>query len=153
MDWSLINVSASSRTTMMTNHSHQHHIHHYTTPIVRFRRHLHFNEAGLYYVAMIIDFLLRTTWSLKLSSHLYVKRLEGSIFMMELLEVVRRWVWVIFRMESEWVKRTMGSLPTDNGNILVMDSINNTGNNNVATSKLTPIREEEDDGNEDNAAK
>ncbi|KAG2225329.1 hypothetical protein INT45_005573, partial [Circinella minor] len=150
MDWSLINVSASSRTTMMTSHAHQHHIRHYTTPIVRFRRHFHFNEAGLYYAAMIIDFLLRTTWSLKIGSHLYARRLAGSIFMMQLLEVVRRWVWVIFRMESEWVKRTMASLPTDNSTMLAMDPINNTGNTSGATSKLMPIREEEDDDNEDN---
>ncbi|KAI9252395.1 EXS family-domain-containing protein [Phascolomyces articulosus] len=152
VDWNLINISASPRTTM-THHGHQHHLHHYTTPIVRFRRHLHFNESGPYYAAMMIDFILRTTWSLKLSSHLYVKRLEGSIFMMELLEVIRRWVWVIFRMESEWVKRTMGSLPTDNSNLFAMDPLGNNNGGNTATSKLMPIREEDDDETEDPTTK
>ncbi|KAI9498358.1 EXS family-domain-containing protein [Zychaea mexicana] len=149
VDWNLINVATSSRTAMMTNHAHQHHYLHYTMPIVRFRRHLHFNDAGPYFAAMVIDLILRTTWSLKLSSHLYVKRLEGSIFMMELLEVIRRWVWVIFRMESEWVKRTLGTLPTDNATVLAMDTLGNSANSS-SQSKLMPIREEEDDDDDDN---
>ena len=128
MDWSLINITTTSPRT------------HQQTPIVRFRRHLHFNDPIWYYAAMTLDFVLRTTWSLKLSSHLYVKRLEGSIFTMELLEVFRRWVWVIFRMENEWVKRSTASLPTDNPVLLSMESLHNS-------SKLMTIREEDgDDG-------
>ncbi|RUP50329.1 EXS-domain-containing protein, partial [Jimgerdemannia flammicorona] len=76
-----------------------------TAPYLRVRTTLHFSEPSVYYLAVLVDFLLRTTWSLKLSSHLYIAQLEGSIFLMELLEVTRRWVWVFFRMESEWVKR------------------------------------------------
>jgi EXS family len=63
---------------------------------------------------MLIDFVLRTTWSLKLSSHLSVKQLEGSIIIMEFLEIFRRWIWVFFRFESEWVKRSQVVLPRTN---------------------------------------
>jgi len=30
--------------------------------------------------------------------------LEGGIFTMEVLEVFRRWVWIFFRVETEWVR-------------------------------------------------
>ncbi|KAG0185837.1 protein-ER retention protein [Apophysomyces sp. BC1034] len=61
---------------------------------------------------MMVDFLLRTTWSLKFSSHVYIRKLEGSVFLIGLLEVFRRWIWVIFRMENEWVRRHQGVLPS-----------------------------------------
>ncbi|KAI8139693.1 EXS family-domain-containing protein [Fennellomyces sp. T-0311] len=145
VDWNLVHLATESHTTVSTNQAHQHHYHHHSSPIVRIRRQLQFNDSGPYYAAMVIDFLLRTTWSLKLSSHLYVQRLEGSIFVMELLEVIRRWVWVIFRMESEWVKRTMASLPTDNTNLLNMEQLGSTS----TPSKLMTIREEDDDDDTD----
>lgn len=131
MDWSLIKVT---RTTTTGSNQQQP-----SSFVVRFRKHLHFSEPVWYFGAMVIDFVLRTTWSLKLSSHLYVKRLEGSIFMMEFLEVIRRWVWVIFRMENEWVKRSHTTLPSSSLDDLIhMDTL---GNN----SKLMPIREEDED--------
>ncbi|KAI8577416.1 hypothetical protein K450DRAFT_252325 [Umbelopsis ramanniana AG] len=86
-------------------------------PLLRFRRHLHFSHRILYVGAMLIDFVLRTTWSLKLSSHLSIKQLEGSIIIMEFLEIFRRWIWVFFRLESEWVKRSQVILPRINEDI------------------------------------
>ncbi len=57
----------------------------------------------MYYGAIIIDLLLRCTWSFKLSPHLdHFNDLEGGIFLMELLEVFRRWMWIFFRVETEW---------------------------------------------------
>ena len=45
----------------------------------------------------------RMTWSVKLSPHLHhINELEGGIFFMETLEVVRRWIWISFRLEAEW---------------------------------------------------
>ena len=45
----------------------------------------------MYYGAIFIDLMLRCTWSLKLSPHLdHFNDLEGSIFIMEFLEVLRR---------------------------------------------------------------
>jgi hypothetical protein len=85
-------------------------------PLLRFRRHLHFSHRIYYVGAMLIDFILRTTWSLKLSSHLSIKKLEGSILLMEFFEIFRRWVWVFFRLESEWVKRAQYALPRSQSN-------------------------------------
>ena len=60
----------------------------------------------MYYGAIIIDLMLRCTWSLKLSPHLdHFNDLEGGIFVMEFLEVLRRWMWIFFRVETEWGKR------------------------------------------------
>jgi hypothetical protein len=33
-----------------------------------------------------------------------VNELEGGIFFMETLEVIRRWIWIFFRFEAEWSK-------------------------------------------------
>lgn len=66
---------------------------------------MHFHTKEIYYVAIIIDLTLRCTWSLKLSPHLdHFNDLEGGIFAMELLEVFRRFIWVFFRVETEWSK-------------------------------------------------
>jgi hypothetical protein len=52
-----------------------------------------------------MDLMLRCTWSFKLSPHLdHFNDLEGGIFVMELLEVLRRWIWIFFRVETEWGK-------------------------------------------------
>lgn len=67
------------------------------------RRHTHFHAKEMYYGAIIIDLMLRCTWSFKLSPHLdHFNDLEGGIFLMELLEVFRRWMWIFFRVETEW---------------------------------------------------
>ncbi|KAI9809704.1 MAG: hypothetical protein M1825_000136 [Sarcosagium campestre] len=73
------------------------------------RRHLHFHTPQLYYTVIGIDLLLRCTWSFKLSPHLdHFNDLEGGIFVMELLEVLRRWIWIFFRVETEWVRNNRG---------------------------------------------
>ena len=55
------------------------------------RRHTHFHTREMYYGAIVIDLMLRCTWSLKLSPHLdHFNDLEGSVFIMEFLEVLRR---------------------------------------------------------------
>ena len=78
------------------------------------RRHTHFHTRQMYYGAIIIDFLLRCTWSLKLSPHLdHWNDLEGSIFVMECLEVLRRWLWIFFRVETEWVRTNRGPPPDE----------------------------------------
>lgn len=66
---------------------------------------LYFSSKHLYYIAILIDYLLRFSWSIKMSSHWYeVTDREGGLFVLSLLEVFRRWVWIFFRVESEWVK-------------------------------------------------
>ncbi|KAF1984516.1 EXS-domain-containing protein [Aulographum hederae CBS 113979] len=72
------------------------------------RRHRYFHADNLYYTAMVIDLFLRCTWSFKLSPHLdHFNDLEGGIFTMEVLEVFRRWMWIFFRVETEWGRSQM----------------------------------------------
>ncbi|KAI9238271.1 MAG: EXS family-domain-containing protein [Podila humilis] len=85
-DWSLIQVQPARRFGM--------------------RSFLHYEDPVFYYMAVILDFLLRTTWMLKLVSNIQIEEYEGGVFTMECLEVLRRWIWVLFRMESEMVKRS-----------------------------------------------
>lgn len=64
------------------------------------RPELHFSETAVYYLAIFVDLALRFTWSLKLSSKLHtISEIESGVFMMEVLELLRRWMWVFFRME------------------------------------------------------
>ena len=59
----------------------------------------------VYHLFTIIDLVLRFTWSLKLSSHLHtISEIESGVFMMEALELFRRWMWVFVRVEWEAVK-------------------------------------------------
>lgn len=69
------------------------------------RRRILVGPPALYYLVIALDLLLRCTWSLKLSPHLgRIADWEGSIFVIELLEVFRRWVWIFFRVETEWIR-------------------------------------------------
>jgi len=76
------------------------------------RRRLLFGDALIYYIAILINFILRFTWSLKLSSHLHnVTDMESGIFVMEALEVLRRWVWVFLRVEWEVLRKQESVTP------------------------------------------
>ncbi|KAJ9668723.1 protein-ER retention protein [Coniosporium apollinis] len=78
------------------------------------RRHRYFHTPEIYYGVIIVDLLLRCTWSFKLSPHLdHFNDLEGGIFLMEILEVFRRWLWIFFRVETEWVRNNRGPAPDD----------------------------------------
>ncbi|RCH79468.1 protein-ER retention protein, partial [Rhizopus stolonifer] len=116
MDWNLITIS-----------QHQ---------TIQIRRQLYFSQPVYYLMAVCLDFLLRITWSFKLSSHLLIRHLDSSIFLLELMEVFRRWVWVMFRMENEWVKKVYSSLP----NTLRLDRLDRKSPSGL----LSPIVEEED---------
>ncbi|KAF8608987.1 EXS-domain-containing protein [Ceratobasidium sp. AG-I] len=70
------------------------------------RDNLLFRDSLVYYLVIFLNLFLRFTWSLKLSTHLdTVEELESSIFLIEALEVTRRWVWVFFRVEWEAIKK------------------------------------------------
>ena len=58
-----------------------------------------------YPFAVFANLVLRLTWSLKLSSHLHAQ-VSGALlfFWLELAELLRRWLWVFFRVEWECVK-------------------------------------------------
>lgn len=73
------------------------------------RRHRYFADEKIYYAVVLLDFVLRCTWSFKLSPHLdHFNDMEQGIFCMEVLEVFRRWVWIFFRVEAEWVRNNSG---------------------------------------------
>jgi len=75
----------------------------------------------LYPVVILLNLILRLTWSVKLSSHLHHTTSSTSlgedsdsgfyvpgaavIFWIEVAELFRRWVWVFFRVEWECVKK------------------------------------------------
>ncbi|BEJ15597.1 hypothetical protein CspHIS471_0502020 [Cutaneotrichosporon sp. HIS471] len=62
-------------------------------------------DPAVYYLFTVLDFVLRLTWSLELSSHLHViSDIESGVFLMEALELVRRWMWVFIRVEWEAVR-------------------------------------------------
>ncbi|RVD81070.1 uncharacterized protein DFL_008947 [Arthrobotrys flagrans] len=64
-----------------------------------------FPVPGVYYAAIFLDGLLRLTWSLKLSPHLdRYGDLELGIFVLQFLEIFRRWLWIFFRVETEWTR-------------------------------------------------
>lgn len=65
---------------------------------------LHFGTKKLYYTATLINALLRTSWTYKLSTHL--RHNETTNFTIALLEVVRRFQWIFFRIETEWRRVT-----------------------------------------------
>ncbi|GAA5973988.1 hypothetical protein JCM11641_008197 [Rhodosporidiobolus odoratus] len=72
----------------------------------------------IYYLAIFLDLLLRFTWSLKLSPHLHsAQEVEAGVFVVELMEVIRRWMWVYLRVEWEAVRKGAGSEPASLGEI------------------------------------
>lgn len=78
------------------------------------RERLVFREPNLYYGVIALDLLLRCTWSMKLSPHLNrFSDWESGIFVIELLEVFRRWVWIFFRVETEWIRNSSTGLGID----------------------------------------
>lgn len=58
----------------------------------------------LYYAAIVLDFLLRVLWSFKLSVHLHLTQ-EGLTFVLEMCEVMRRALWLLFRIEWETIDK------------------------------------------------
>ncbi|KAG5933957.1 hypothetical protein E4U59_006518 [Claviceps monticola] len=75
------------------------------------RDRLIFRPVAIYYAVIVLDLLLRCTWSLKLSPHLdKFSDFESGIFLIELLEVFRRWVWIFFRVETEWIRNSSAGL-------------------------------------------
>lgn len=60
---------------------------------------LQFGPKKLYYTATLLNALLRTSWTYKLSTHL--RHHETTNFSIALLEVLRRFQWNFFRIETE----------------------------------------------------
>lgn len=62
-----------------------------------------FPRDEMYYGVIAIDLILRFTWMSRLSPHLdSVNDFESGIFFLMFLEIARRWMWIFFRVETEW---------------------------------------------------
>ncbi|KAM5471163.1 protein-ER retention protein [Microsporum audouinii] len=73
-----------------------------------------FHANGIYYSAIVIDLILRFTWLSRLTTRLnWVNDLESGVFALMFLEVIRRWLWIFLRVETEWVRNTRGPAPDD----------------------------------------
>ena len=78
------------------------------------RSRLVFRQPTLYYIVIGLDLVLRCTWSMKLSPHLdKFTDFESGIFLIEFLEVFRRWMWIFFRVETEWIRSQPTGLGID----------------------------------------
>ncbi|KAI1975929.1 protein-ER retention protein [Ophidiomyces ophidiicola] len=78
------------------------------------RRHRFFHANKLYYAAIAIDCVLRFTWLSRLTVRLnWMNDLESGVFVVMVLEVARRWMWIFLRVETEWVRSTQGPAPDD----------------------------------------
>ena len=74
-----------------------------------------FKKYYVYYIAIILDFILRFTWSLKLSPHLQAYyELESGILVLEVLEILRRYLWSFFRLEWETIRKSQTTIPFHN---------------------------------------
>lgn len=63
-----------------------------------------FKPHLVYYLAIALNFVLRILWSFKLSVHFELSQ-EGLTFVLEVCEVFRRFVWILFRVEWEAVEK------------------------------------------------
>ncbi|OJJ42949.1 hypothetical protein ASPZODRAFT_75497 [Penicilliopsis zonata CBS 506.65] len=78
------------------------------------RRHLYFSSPRYYYGAISIDLVIRFIWLFPiLSCFKWLKYHESGIFLAMSLEVARRWMWIFFRVETEWVRNNRGPAPDD----------------------------------------
>ncbi|KAL2756282.1 hypothetical protein ACRALDRAFT_1081798 [Sodiomyces alcalophilus JCM 7366] len=78
------------------------------------RSRLVFRQPILYYAVIALDLVLRCTWATKLSVRLApLHDSEGFLFLLQLLEVFRRWVWIFFRVETEFIRNSPTGLGVD----------------------------------------
>jgi len=85
----------------------------------------------LYPAAIFADLVLRLTWAVKLSSHLHAHAAaEGSllIFVLEVAEIFRRWLWVFFRVEWEVVRAraSFAHVPAYDGDVEELEMLSST---------------------------
>ncbi|KAJ5458200.1 hypothetical protein N7475_009588 [Penicillium sp. IBT 31633x] len=78
------------------------------------RRHRYLGSDKLYHYVIIADLALRFSWLWRIFPGLgWVSDKESGIWMLMFLEIARRWMWVFFRTEAEWIRNTHGPGPDD----------------------------------------
>ncbi|KAI8898997.1 EXS family-domain-containing protein [Globomyces pollinis-pini] len=71
------------------------------------RNRLHFKYPIIYYIAIILNIILRYIWLTKVFFLLEQTRLLDVT--LTICEIFRRWVWVFFRLERDWVNMTVST--------------------------------------------
>lgn len=71
---------------------------------LNFCSHLLYGRKWVYIWVIGSNFILRGTWTYKLSAHLRHNYL--TVFAITALEIFRRFQWIFFRVENEWNKTT-----------------------------------------------
>lgn len=66
------------------------------------------SEVQIYFWMIGSNFILRGSWTYKLSAHLRHNYL--TVFTISLLEMLRRFQWIFFRVENEWNKMTRSGI-------------------------------------------
>ena len=108
-----IRIGTPTTTTNGTTHS-RHDPSSYEHHPFGLRTHRYFYANQIYYAAIAIDFILRFTWVSRLSVRInWINDLESGVFVLMFMEVIRRWIWIFFRVETEWVRNTRGPAPDD----------------------------------------
>ncbi|KAG4090631.1 EXS-domain-containing protein [Neocallimastix lanati (nom. inval.)] len=85
---------------------------------------LHFSKPWTYYTVMMVDLILRFTWFVDVFPvfqlknpflvddtptvpediiKMQIEKLLLSRLLLRILEILRRWLWIFFRLEREWV--------------------------------------------------
>ncbi|KAJ1917212.1 protein-ER retention protein [Mycoemilia scoparia] len=59
------------------------------------------NKYKLYYFFMALNLLLRLAWTIKLSTYIQFDNIPRSVVYLNALEILRRWIWIFFRIEKE----------------------------------------------------
>ena len=86
-----------------------------------------FRYSAVYMSLILVNLVLRISWTYKLSSHL--RHMRWFVFAMTLLEIVRRFLWCFVRIENELRKisaRQPSLLPLIPGTPNKKKSSNNT---------------------------
>ena len=68
-----------------------------------------FRSDAIYYALIVVNFVLRFSWTYKLSPQL--RDLRWFVFTVALLEIVRRWLWSFVRLENE-LRKIQGRQPS-----------------------------------------
>lgn len=121
---------------------------------------LHFSKYWTYYVVMFIDLILRFTWFVDVFPifqlknpflvddtptvpediiKMQIEKLLLSRLLLRALEIIRRWLWIFFRLEREWVYTSLDyvRIENDDRNYKTINSASTSNNSiNIISSSL-----------------
>jgi hypothetical protein len=73
--------------------------------MIPFRRFPDSGNSMLYYAAILFNIVARFAWAIRLYliSAGFEMDKSWSVFFVQILELVRRWSWIFFRVEKQWL--------------------------------------------------